>query len=33
MKVIAEIQIYEINGIETPPIDRPTVKLLSCGLY
>lgn len=33
MKVIAEIDVYKINGIETPPIDRPIVKLLSCGLY
>lgn len=25
------IEIYKFNGIETPHIDRPTVKLLSCG--
>lgn len=27
------IEIYKFNGIETPHIDRPTVKLLSCGPY
>lgn len=27
------IEIYKFNGIETPPIDRPTIYLESHSLY
>ena len=33
MKVIAKIDVYKINDIETELEDRPAICLESCGLY